>query len=106
MNKKEVTISAGRVESDFLPYVRRPSRYIGGEINQIRKDLDKCDLRIAVCFPDIYEIGMSYAGLAVIYDVLGGKGLRRSGFLRRGVTQKRYCVRKRYRYSVWNPKHL
>jgi len=70
MNKKEVKILAGRIDSQFLPFVRNPSRYIGGEINQIQKDLSNCDLAIALCFPDIYEVGMSYTGLAVIYEIL------------------------------------
>jgi len=63
---------AERVEREFLPYVRRPSRYIGGEINQIKKDLSQCGLTIALCFPDIYEVAMSYMGLAIIYDILNG----------------------------------
>jgi len=70
VNKKEITILAERVEKEFLPFVRRPSRYIGGEINQIKKDLSRCDLKVALCFPDIYEVAMSYLGLAVIYDIL------------------------------------
>jgi len=70
VTKREVTILAERVERDFLPYVRKPSRYIGGEINQIKKDLTKCDLTVALCFPDVYEVAMSYMGLAVIYEVL------------------------------------
>jgi radical SAM family uncharacterized protein len=70
VNKKEVIILAEQVDRQFLPFVRRPSRYIGGEINQIKKDLTKCDLTVALCFPDIYEIGMSYTGLAIIYDIL------------------------------------
>ncbi|MBN1393276.1 MAG: TIGR03960 family B12-binding radical SAM protein [Sedimentisphaerales bacterium] len=61
---------ADKVDREFLPFVRRPSRYIGGEINQIKKDLTKCALTIALCFPDIYEIGMSHTGLAIIYDIL------------------------------------
>ena len=70
MRKKEITILAERVELDFLPYVRKPGRYIGGEINQIKKDLSRCDLTVALCFPDIYEIAMSNTGLAIIYDIL------------------------------------
>ena len=72
MNKKEVIILAERLDQQFLPFVRRPSRYIGGEINQIKKDLAKCGLTVALCFPDVYEIGMSNMGLAIIYDVLNG----------------------------------
>jgi len=70
MNKKEVTILAAQVDRQFLPFVRKPGRYIGGEINQIKKDLSRCDLRVALCFPDVYEVGMSYMGLAIIYDIL------------------------------------
>jgi radical SAM family uncharacterized protein len=67
---KEPTILADRIEREFLPFVRRPSRYIGGEINQIKKDLHNCALAAALCFPDTYEVGMSYTGLAIVYDVL------------------------------------
>ena len=67
---KKVRILADDVEKNFLPFVRRPARYIGGEINQIKKDLAQCDFTVALCFPDIYEIAMSHTGLAVIYHVL------------------------------------
>ena len=70
MSKKKVVILAEQVEREFLPFVRKPGRYIGGEINQIKKDLPKCELTIALCFPDIYELGMSHMGLAIIYDCL------------------------------------
>ncbi|HOK95950.1 MAG TPA: TIGR03960 family B12-binding radical SAM protein [Anaerohalosphaeraceae bacterium] len=50
--------------------MRKPARYIGGEFNQICKDLNRCDVRIALCFPDIYEIGMSYLGLEVLYSII------------------------------------
>ncbi len=65
-----MTILSERVEQEFLPFVRRPGRYIGGEINQIKKDLTKCVLTVALCFPDVYEVAMSYTGLAIIYDIL------------------------------------
>ena len=70
MCKKKVTILTERVEREFLPFVRKPGRYIGGEINQIKKDLPKCELTFALCFPDIYELGMSHMGLSIIYDCL------------------------------------
>jgi radical SAM family uncharacterized protein len=70
VNKKEVTILSERIESQFLPFVRRPSRYIGGEVNQIKKDLSRCDLTVALCFPDVYEVGMSHTGLMIIYDII------------------------------------
>ena len=59
-----------RIEREFLPLVRRPARYIGGEVNQVKKDLVQCDLTVALCFPDVYEVGMSNTGLALIYHIL------------------------------------
>ncbi len=70
VKNKEPIILADRVEKEFLPFVRRPSRYIGGEINQIKKDLHTCDLTVALCFPDTYEVGMSHTGLAIVYNIL------------------------------------
>jgi radical SAM superfamily enzyme YgiQ (UPF0313 family) len=70
MLEQKVEILAQRVEREFLPFVRKPGRYIGGEINQIKKDLMQCDLTVALCFPDIYEVGMSHTGMAIIYDCL------------------------------------
>ncbi len=70
VNQKELNIITQRVDQEFLPFVRRPSRYIGGEINQMKKDLARCDLTVALCFPDIYEVAMSYPGMAILYDIL------------------------------------
>ncbi|MFQ5901449.1 MAG: TIGR03960 family B12-binding radical SAM protein [Thermodesulfobacteriota bacterium] len=55
---------------DILPFVRRPSRYIDGEINSIKKDIDKIGLKFALAFPDLYEVGMSYLGIQVLYSIL------------------------------------
>ncbi|MHC4658456.1 MAG: TIGR03960 family B12-binding radical SAM protein [Planctomycetota bacterium] len=65
-----MTILTELVDRQFLPFVRKPSRYIGGEINQIKKDLSQCELTVALCFPDVYEVAMSYMGLTIIYDIL------------------------------------
>ena len=70
MTGKKIELLADRVEREFLPFVRQPARYVGGEVNQVRKDLSRCDLRVALCFPDVYEVGMSYTGMAIIYHVL------------------------------------
>jgi radical SAM family uncharacterized protein len=51
----------------ILPQVQKPARYVGGEYNQIIKDKAGVDLRIALCFPDIYEIGMSNLGMKILY---------------------------------------
>jgi radical SAM family uncharacterized protein len=54
----------------ILAKVQKPARYTGGEYNQIIKEKTKVDVRIALCFPDVYEIGMSNLGLRIIYGVL------------------------------------
>ncbi len=58
---------------DFLPLVRKPSRYIGGEVNSIKKDLSKVRLTFALAFPDAYEVGMSHLGLQILYQILGAR---------------------------------
>ncbi|MBW8016999.1 MAG: TIGR03960 family B12-binding radical SAM protein [Planctomycetes bacterium] len=70
MQKNEIHILQDRVEQDFLPFVRQPGRYIGGEVNQVKKDLTTCDVTVALCFPDVYEIAMSHTGIAVIYNII------------------------------------
>ncbi|MGI6020267.1 MAG: TIGR03960 family B12-binding radical SAM protein [Lachnospiraceae bacterium] len=52
----------------ILQSVENPARYIGNEINAVIKDKDKIDIRFAMCFPDVYEIGMSHLGIQIIYD--------------------------------------
>ena len=54
----------------ILPMVQKPGRYTGGELNQVIKDWDKTQTRVALAFPDIYDLGMSNLGLAVLYDIL------------------------------------
>jgi radical SAM family uncharacterized protein len=54
----------------ILPRVTRPARYTGGEWNSITKDWDAIDVRVALIYPDTYEIGMSNLGLAILYDLV------------------------------------
>ena len=54
----------------ILPRVQKPARYTGGEYNQILKDKDKVDIRLAFCFPDTYEIGMSNLGMSILYHTM------------------------------------
>ena len=55
---------------DILKQVQRPGRYLGGEWNEIKKDLKSVQLKIALAFPDLYEIGMSYLGQKILYEVV------------------------------------
>ena len=54
----------------ILPKVQKPARYVGGEYNQIIKDKSAVELRLAFCFPDTYEIGMSNLGMSILYHVM------------------------------------
>jgi radical SAM family uncharacterized protein/radical SAM-linked protein len=55
---------------DILPLVEKPSRYLGGEFNQIKKDPAHVKLRFALAFPDLYEIGTSHFGMQILYRIL------------------------------------
>lgn len=57
------------LSDEILMMVEKPARYIGGEVNAVMKDKDKVDIRFAMCFPDVYEIGMSHLGIQILYDM-------------------------------------
>ena len=73
------------LSDEILLTVEKPARYIGSEINMVVKDPDKVEIRFCMCFPDVYEIGMSHLGIQILYDM----------FNRREDT---YCERV---YSPW-----
>lgn len=54
----------------ILPTVQKPARYTGGEFNEIKKNLEEVRVRVAFCFPDTYEIGMSNVGMRILYGVM------------------------------------
>lgn len=54
----------------ILLNIEKPARYIGNEVNSITKNIDDIDIRFAMCFPDVYEIGMSHLGIQILYDML------------------------------------
>ena len=57
------------LSDEVLLSVEKPARYIGGEINMVKKDPSKVDIRFCMCFPDVYEIGMSHLGIQILYDM-------------------------------------
>lgn len=57
------------LEDEILLGIEKPARYIGGEVNAVIKDKNQVDIRFAMCFPDLYEIGMSHLGIQIIYDM-------------------------------------
>lgn len=59
-----------KISDDILFKVEKPSRYTGGELNEIVKDLKEVDIRFAFCFPDVYEVGMSHLGSRILYHTI------------------------------------
>ena len=57
------------LSDEILMTIEKPARYIGGEVNAVMKDKEKVDIRFAMCFPDVYEIGMSHLGIQILYDM-------------------------------------
>ncbi len=73
------------LSDNILLRVEKPARYVGGEVNMVVKDPRSVDIRFCMCFPDVYEVGMSHLGIQILYDM----------FNRREDT---YCERV---YSPW-----
>lgn len=57
------------LSDEILLTVDKPARYIGNELNMVKKDPTQVDIRFAMCFPDVYEIGMSHLGMQILYDM-------------------------------------
>ncbi len=58
------------LSDEILMQVEKPARYIGNEVNSVMKDKEQMAVRFAMCFPDVYEIGMSHLGIQIIYSML------------------------------------
>ena len=59
-----------KLAPEILQSVTKPTRYAGGEWNAVRKDWEKVDCTFTLCLPDVYEVGMSNLGLAILYELL------------------------------------
>jgi radical SAM family uncharacterized protein/radical SAM-linked protein len=75
-NKSNIHINPNKLAdklSFLLPRVERPGRYIGNEINMLRKEWEKADCRVCLIYPDTYEIGMAFTGYHILYHILNKK---------------------------------
>ncbi len=61
------------LDEAYLPLVTKPSRYVGSFLHAARKDPAQAKVRVLLCFPDLYEIGMSYLGLKILYHIINGR---------------------------------
>lgn len=57
------------LSDEILMKIDKPARYIGNELNSVIKDKERVDIRFVMCFPDVYEIGMSHLGIQILYDM-------------------------------------
>ena len=57
------------LSDETLLDLEKPERYIGNEVNSVYKDKNAVDIRFAMCFPDVYEIGMSHLGIQILYGM-------------------------------------
>ena len=57
------------LNDEILMSIDKPARYIGNELNSVMKDTSQISIRFAMCFPDVYEIGMSHLGIQILYDM-------------------------------------
>ena len=57
------------LDDEILLTIEKPARYIGNEVNAVMKDKSEVAVRFAMCFPDVYEIGMSHLGMQILYDM-------------------------------------
>ena len=77
------------LNDEILLNIDKPARYIGNEVNSVMKDPEKAAIRFAMCFPDVYEIGMSHLGIQILYDMFNQR-------------EDVYCERV---YSPWRDLH-
>ena len=65
------------LSDEILMQIEKPARYIGNELNSVVKD-DTSQIRFAMCFPDVYEIGMSHLGIQILYDMFNRRESEKS----------------------------
>ena len=61
------------IDPVWLMHIQKPARYIGGEWNSVVKNHDEIPVKVALAFPDVYEVAMSHLGLKIIYSVLNAR---------------------------------
>ena len=67
--QKDNTMRKLALNDEIIMTIEKPARYIGNEVNSVMKNKENVDIRFAMCFPDVYEIGMSHLGIQILYDM-------------------------------------
>ena len=95
------------LSDEILMKVDKAARYIGGEVNSVMKDKNDVDIRFAMCFPDVYEIGMSNLGMMILYNMFNEReDVCVSVSFLRGWIWIKLCVRNIFLSLPWNPRSL
>lgn len=96
-----------KIDPVWLMHIQKPARYIGGEWNSVVKDHDSVDVKVALAFPDVYEVAMSHLGLKIIYSVLNARDdTLAEGSMRPGWIWKPSCGKNIFPSIPWNPNAL
>ena len=91
------------LNDEVLLKIESPARYIGGEVNSVMKNKNEVDIRFAMCFPDVYEIGMSHLGIQILYDMLNQRDdIWCERVYSPGRIWIRSCVSSRFLCLRWN----
>lgn len=90
------------LNDDILMKIEKPARYIGNEVNAVVKDRDSIDVRFCMCFPDVYEIGMSHLGIQILYGMLNSwDDVWCERVYSPGWIWMKLCVRRTFRCLPW-----
>lgn len=73
LERKVKNMTKLALSDEILMKIDKPARYIGNELNSVKKNKDEVAIRFAMCFPDVYEIGMSHLGIQILYDMFNKK---------------------------------
>ena len=89
------------LRDEILLQIDKAARYIGGEVNAVMKNKEDVDIRFAMAFPDVYEIGMSNLGMMILYDCSTKETTYGASVsFHRGQTLIRSCVKNTFRYLL------
>ena len=94
------------LSDEILLSIQQPARYIGGEVNMAVKDLSKVDVRFAMCFPDVYEIGMSHLGMQILYDFFKPQSetiFTANAYIPHGRIWTKLCEKRKFPFSPGVP---
>ena len=93
------------LSDEILLKVDKAARYIGGEVNSVMKDKNAVDIRFAMCFPDVYEIGMSNLGMMILYNMFNQREDVWCERLFSPWPDLDKVMRRRFRCLHWSPRN-